>query len=323
MYSKDEMILWSMIYSITKDIGKIEVFALSSKILFKLFKFSLEREINIFKCSHSEKIKLIDEIGEGNEYEKIKNFFGDFQFFNQLKKQIKIENKLIIEKGIQTITFLDKKYPKFLKNFDDPPFVIYYKGSFPMERNLKNSLAVVGTRNPQDENINLFTYSVIKRLKDKNAYNISGLALGCDTISHKISLKLDVKNIVVLGQGLGTEVYPKENEELLNEIIKRKGVVISEIPPSLKVKGVYLLRRNRLQTYLSEGICVLETGDKGGTITTLKYAFKIGKNVYIRKIEKHYNEYILRNLNKIKFINCGKEIDYYIKRKLERDLKLF
>ena len=85
--------------------------------------------------------------------------------------------------------------------------------------------------------------------------------------------------------------------ELANEILEKGGTIISEIPPSLKVKGIYLLQRNRLQVYLTEELLILETGKKGGTITTLKVAFSEKKRIYIRNIKINQTIFNMKNIS--------------------------
>lgn len=309
MYSKNDMILWSMIGSMVINIGKIDVLAFSPEYLFRVFKKSSELGINILNGNYNEVLEVINTLKDGAEKERLKVFFSDFKMLKTLRKQIDEEKKLMDEKDIKFITYFCSNYPKKLKECKTPPFVLYYMGKELDENDLYNSICIVGTRKPQDNSIEGFTEEIIKNMKKDLKYNISGLALGCDFIGHKISLKYGVKNIAILGQGLGSEIYPEEHVVLANEILEKGGTIISEIPPSLKVKGIYLLQRNRLQVYLTEELLILETGKKGGTITTLKVAFSEKKRIYIRNIKIDQTIFNMKNISKVTFINSYSDIN--------------
>ncbi len=304
------MILWSMVSSMVINIGKIEVLAFSSNYLFKIFKKSSEMGINLFTSSYSEKIEIINMLKDGSEKEKLKVFFGDFQMIRNLKLQLLEEKKIIEKKQIKISTYYCPDYPKKLREVKTPPYVLYYKGVLPKDKELKTAISIVGTRYPEDLSVVQFTEEIVEYLKKSVEYNVSGLAKGCDFIGHQITLKKGLKNIAVLGQGLGGEVYPSENKMLAEEIIEKKGAIISEIPPSLGVKGVYLLRRNRIQVYLAEEVFVLESGKKGGTITTIKNAFEEQKKVYIRNLKRNYSIFNLKNIKKVTFISNSSDMEY-------------
>lgn len=309
MYSKDDMILWSMMSSMVVNIGKIEILAFSPDCLFKVFKNSSEMGINVFREDYKRVLEVIEILKESMEKEKIKNFFGDFRLLKSLKNQIENEKKIMKENEIKLMTYFCPGYPEKIRKCKNPPFVLYYKGNDLENNDLNKSISIVGTRKPQEKGAIEFTEMLIKHLKNEIKYNISGLALGCDTIGHKITLEYGIKNIAVLGQGLGNKIYPKENNELAKTIIKKGGLLISEVPPSVKVKGIYLLQRNRLQAYLTNELLVLESGKKGGTITTLKAAFSEKRRVYVRNIKVNHTIFNMRNIAKVTFISSYSDID--------------
>ena len=309
MYSKDDMILWSMMSSMVVNVGKIEILAFSPDNIFKVFKNSSEMGINVFKEEHKRVLEVIDILREGIEKEKIKSFFGNFRLLKNLKNQVENEKKIMDENKLKMLTYFCPNYPEKLRACKNPPFVLYYKGDELKNCDLDNSIAIVGARKPEAEGVFEFTDELIRSFKKNLKYNISGLALGCDTIGHRITLKYGIKNIAILGQGLGTDTYPKENFSLAQEILDKGGILMSEIPPSLKVKGAYLLQRNRLQAYLTNELLILESGKKGGTITTLKAAFSEKRRVYVRNIKVNHTIFNMRNITKVTFVNSYSDID--------------
>lgn len=316
MYSMEEMIGWSILYSETRKIGKIEILEYSSEKLFRLFKKSQEMNINIFEDA-IEKKKLFDIFSKESSIKNLENFLNKKRNIKILKIKIENEIKILEERNIKYITYNSPEYPQDLKKFRTPPFVLYYRGEF-MYSNIEKNMTLVGTRKPEEENKD-FLKEVIKYLKKEDLNVVSGLARGCDELSHKMTLAEGIRNIAILGQGLGQNIYPKENENLAKEIIEKGGVLVSEIPPSFTPKGIYFLQRNRIQSYLSKKICIIESGKKGGTIYTLKVSLQEKKDIFIKDSEKNKKIISERNKGRVYFI---KKVDEFDKNKAE-NLKLF
>lgn len=316
MYSIEEMIGWSILYSETKKIGKIEILEYSPEKLFRLFKKSQEMNVNIFEDLNNKK-KVFDIFSKEESIKKLENFLSKKRNVKKLKEKVEKEKEIIKKEKIGYITYNSPEYPQELKKFRTPPFVLYYKGKFICE-NIEKMMALVGTREPEEDNEE-FLKEVIKYLKKENLYVVSGLAKGCDELSHKMTLLEGIKNIAILGQGLFGDIYPKENEKLAKEIIKKGGVLISEIPPSYSPKAIYFLQRNRIQSYLSKKICVIESGKKGGTAFTLKVSLQEKKDIYIKDSKKNRKILSERNQEKVFFV---KKTEDFRREKIE-NLKLF
>lgn len=102
---------------------------------------------------------------------------------------------------------------------------------------------------------------------------------GIDTAAHIGALEENGKTIAVLGSSL-TNIFPKENIKLFNEIIEKGGLVISEYPPLTEASSKRFLERNRLVSAISIGVLVIEAAYRSGTSVTCKYAFEQGKDVF-------------------------------------------
>lgn len=321
LYSDEEMLLWSIIGALTTPISKFETLKFSPNILFKFFKFSLKYNINVFKNDYKNLIYLIDCLDSEKEKVKLKLFFLDKNNFDSLNKQLKKEKYLMETNNIKYYTYFSKNYPLKIKNYKIPPFVLYYIGNFPSENTLQYSLSIVGSRLIEDYSSNYnFLEQLIKKSNDEIIYNVSGLASGCDTIGHILTMKYDIKNIAILGYGLASDIYPKENLELSNLILKKDGLLLSELPPSSNIKPIYLLQRNRLQIYLSNYLLVLETTPKGGTIKTIKFAFQENKLVFIRKTSKNYALITKSNKSKLHFITNYSDIKKICNKTIKKTL---
>lgn len=192
------------------------------------------------------------------------------------------------EKGIGIISLMDERYPALLMNIDDPPTALFYKGNYKAILN-KKTVAIIGTRNPSDKGKSVaFRFGQIFAEKDYTI--VSGLAVGCDSFAHKGCLSSNGDTIAVLPCGLDM-VVPASNKNLSDEIIKNNGCLVSEYPIGTKPINAYYVRRDRIQSGLSQIVLVAETTLDSGTINTMNFALK-----YKRKLACYNHPIELRNI---------------------------
>lgn len=232
---------------------------ISRKTILKSFRLSSDME-----CT-------IDVIAEAVDRAGMEN--GRVKKFSDLEIQEAIEKAdQIIEdcqkNDIAITTYLDKEYPKKLMTISDAPTILYYKGDIQCLNEL-NSVAIIGTRQPTD-----YGMRIAKNLGasfGKRSYVVvSGLALGCDTGGHEGCLEVNGKTVAVMAGGLD-KVYPAKNKKLAERILEQGGALISEYPPYTDAFKNFFVERDRLQSGLSDGVLVVETGEKGGTLHTAQY----------------------------------------------------
>ncbi|WP_338976449.1 DNA-protecting protein DprA [Fusobacterium nucleatum] len=285
MYSKEELLIFSFINS-NYDIS-------IQNLTYKIFNFSNKENINFFKLNRIEKIEFLKSFFSEDNIEKILNIFDRINLY-------KIEVEKIIknceEKNIKIFYYSYENYPKNLINIKESPYIIFVKGNLPIDEELEKSFAIVGTRKPSKEGIN-FAGDIGSYLSKNNIYNISGLALGIDTVGHNMSLQ---KTGAILGQGLDLEIYPRENIKLAEMILENNGFLLSELIPQTEISLFSLIKRDRLQSALTSGIIIAETGIKGGTVNTFKYAREQKKKIFISEINKEFIEKYKKNLIIIK-----------------------
>ena len=285
MYSKEELLIFSFINS-NYDIS-------IQNLTYKIFNFSNKENINFFKLNRIEKIEFLKSFFSENNMEKILNIFDRINLY-------KIEVEKIIknceEKNIKIFYYSYENYPKNLINIKESPYIIFVKGNLPIDEELEKSFAIVGTRKPSKEGIN-FAGDIGSYLSKNNIYNISGLALGIDTVGHNMSLQ---KTGAILGQGLDLEIYPRENIKLAEMILENNGFLLSELIPQTEISLFSLIKRDRLQSALTSGIIIAETSIKGGTVNTFKYARDQKKKIFISDINKEFIEKYRKDLIVIK-----------------------
>ncbi|NLM03838.1 MAG: DNA-protecting protein DprA [Clostridiales bacterium] len=236
----------------------------------------------------------------GITYETIldfKFFFGELEEIWDVNEnhlyQVLPNNKKIVERILRTrnkdflqriinddkkdysiITILDESYPKKLKNIYNPPYVLYIIG----DKSIKSPLiAIVGARKSTAYG-RWAAKKFAKELADWDIGVISGLALGIDAEGHKGALTGDGYTIAVLGCGID-QCYPKSNYNLYCEI-REKGSIISEYPPGVEPLKHHFPARNRIISGLSDGVIVIEAGERSGTLITVQHALDQGKDIY-------------------------------------------
>ena len=299
MYSKEELLIFSFINS-NYDIS-------IQNLTYKIFNFSNKENINFFKLNRIEKIEFLKSFFSQDNIEKILSVFDKLTLY-------KIEAEKIIknceEKNIKIFYYSYENYPKNLIDIKESPYVIFVKGNLPSNKELEKSFAIVGTRKPSKEGID-FARDIGQYLSKNSIYNISGLALGIDTIGHNMSLQ---KTGAILGQGLDLEIYPRENIKLAEKILENKGFLLSELIPQTEISLFSLIKRDRLQSALTSGIVIAETGIKGGTVNTFKYAREQKKKIFVSDINKEFIEKYRKDLIVIK-----NSLDF--ERKLKNNLE--
>lgn len=180
------------------------------------------------------------------------------------------------EVKIDIIKYEDEKYPEQLRKIKNPPKQLYVKGNV---ENLKGcGIAVIGTRN-----CTMYGRRMCKifsmNLSGYNLNIISGLAKGIDTCAHKSCMDAKGKTIAVLPSGFN-KVFPSENEDLLDEILKKGGTIVTEYPPDFEKTSNSCRERNRIIAGLAIGTLVIEAGKHSGTSITVRNTNEQGKKAF-------------------------------------------
>lgn len=173
-------------------------------------------------------------------------------------------------------TIDDDIYPEILKNIYNPPKKIYYKGNLKLLKE-KKKIAIVGTRNNSSYGA-LCCEKIVKDLIAEDIVIISGFARGIDSIAHRICIENNGKTIAVVASGLDI-VYPSSNVNLWKKI-EENGLILSEYEYGTKPFRVNFPQRNRIIAGLSEGVIVIESKEKGGSLVTANIALDEGRDVY-------------------------------------------
>lgn len=152
----------------------------------------------------------------------------------------------------------DDDFPKIAGKIPpaDHPVVLFYKGDIKLIGTQNNNVAVIGVLTPLGD-VEQREREVVKMLVNKGITIVSGLALGCDSISHDETLRNNGKTVAVLPSPLN-DIMPKSNLRLANEILDNGGLLVTEyyepITSKYELSSRYV-KRDRLQAMFSK--CVL------------------------------------------------------------------
>ncbi len=188
--------------------------------------------------------------------------------FNKIRHRIQ-------ELGVRVVTWDDEDYPRHLRSIDQPPPVLYLRGT--LEETDHWAVAIVGTRR-----ITAYGRQVTEQLATTLAQNgvtvISGLARGVDSVAHQAALNAGGRTIAVLGSGVD-HIYPPENRQLAERMIAQ-GAIISDYALGTPPDGANFPPRNRIISGLSMAVVVVEAGRKSGALITAQFAADQGREVY-------------------------------------------
>lgn len=238
---------------------------------------------------HYESVENIFEEKENNLKELIEKKFK-FKLDDFSKNEILDKAQNIIKKSeeheIKILSLFDKEYPFNLKQIDNPPYILYYKGDLTKLR--RNCVSIVGTRTPTNES-KKYAFDIASKLSALNITVVSGMAKGIDTEAHLGAISSLVNTAAVLGNGIDI-VYPSENLRVYNKLIE-SGIVLSEFEVERKPDRMNFPRRNRIISGLSYATIMVEAPSKSGALITVDFALNQGREVYIAPYDEKLKEY--------------------------------
>ncbi len=174
--------------------------------------------------------------------------------------------------GGRLIAACESEYPRALAALNDAPPLISVIGHPHLLS--KTMIAMVGARNGSANGIR-FTTTLARDLADAGLVVASGLARGIDAAAHKGSM--DGGTVAVMAGGVDI-VYPKENQEIYDDISHR-GALISEMRLGVKPQARHFPNRNRIVSGLAVAVVVIEATLRSGSLITARLAGEQGRDV--------------------------------------------
>ena len=166
---------------------------------------------------------------------------------------------------IRCLTLTDEDYPSRLRECDDAPLVLYYRGN--ADLNALKIINIVGTRHAtaygQDICIR-FLEELAAMLPE--VLVVSGLAYGIDIHAHRAALANHLNTIGVLAHRLD-RIYPSAHRKTAIEMLEQGGL-LTEFMSGTNPDRQNFVRRNRIVAGMSDATIVVESADKGGALIT-------------------------------------------------------
>lgn len=179
--------------------------------------------------------------------------------------------------GITPLTMNDTRYPSRLRECDDAPLMLFYKGT--ADLNSARVLSIVGTRHCTS-----YGQDLIRRFCDDlrqicpDVLIISGLAYGVDICAHRNALRSGFYTAAVLAHGLDT-IYPSSHRDTAREMLTHGGL-ITEFLTGTNADKVNFVRRNRIVAGMADATLLVESASHGGGLITTGIAQSYGRDVF-------------------------------------------
>jgi len=189
--------------------------------------------------------------------------------------RVQREYNKLIERDIRFISCESSGFPKKLTYLPDMPKGIFYQGRLPDAKRL--SIAIIGARNCTSYGREI-AGDFARQLAANDIQVISGLARGIDVSAHKGALLGGGDTFGVLGCGINI-CYPREHIEVF-ENMKSVGGIISEYGIGIPPDAWRFPMRNRIISGLSDGIFIVEAGERSGALITAYMGLEQGKDIF-------------------------------------------
>lgn len=170
---------------------------------------------------------------------------------------------------IQCIVFNDERYPSRLRECEDAPLALFYRGNASLDS--LRVVAMVGTRHATSYGENLCT-SFVRDLKElcPDVLIVSGLAYGIDIHAHRAALQYGFSTVGVLAHGLD-RIYPASHRKTAISMMDQGGL-LTEFMSGTNPDRQNFVKRNRIVAGMSDVTVVVESAAKGGALITADLA---------------------------------------------------
>ena len=244
----------------------------------KLILFSSVDPVDIFwqgEVLRNGAVDTYQKIIKGSSYLKISDFP---QIRNRaINANVEYLKSEIIAANAQFISSEDFDWPVSCQDLSAPPIGLIIKGERKLLTQLSKSISIVGSRRPTNYGLSVANQLATDASKQEIVV-ISGGAYGIDSAAHQATLMAGGKTLAVLAGGVNN-LYPLENRQMFSKIAE-KGLLISEVMPSVKTMPARFLNRNRLIAALSKTTVVVEAEFVSGSIRTARDAAEIFRPVF-------------------------------------------
>ncbi len=196
---------------------------------------------------------------------------------DEARKRAEVEMEYDQRYGIEPLCMNDDRYPQRLKECDDAPLVLFYKGNANL--NQQRVINIVGTRRctPYGEDLIRRFITDLKQLSPR-VLIVSGLAYGVDINAHRQALANGYETVAVLAHGLDN-LYPSRHRETALRMTEQGGL-LTEFLTQTNADKINFVRRNRIVAGMSDACILVESAAKGGGLITTDISQAYGRDVF-------------------------------------------
>lgn len=186
-------------------------------------------------------------------------------------------NDYLLREKVELISFLNASYPTALKELEQFPPLLHYRGCIePLNEGLP-IFGVVGSRKITDYGQKV-SLALGRFLGAYKVPVISGLAYGVDYEVHRGVLMAGGFPVAVLANGLD-KIYPKAHHAI-GQKIATSGLLLTEEFLYSDIAAYKFPIRNRIISGLSDAIIVVEAEKNSGSLITAQHGLEQGKQVF-------------------------------------------
>jgi DNA processing protein len=170
---------------------------------------------------------------------------------------------------IGCLTPADKEYPNRLRDCDDAPIALFFKGD--TDLNCRRIISIVGTREATDYG-KRFCEQFLRDLQAlcPDVLVVSGLAYGIDVCAHRSAMAVGLPTLAVLAHGLD-RIYPYTHRRTAVDMLGRGGL-LTEYPHLTAPDRFNFVARNRIVAGMADATLVVESAERGGSLITAELA---------------------------------------------------
>ena len=155
---------------------------------------------------------------------------------------------------IQCLCHADTGYPSRLRECDDAPLMLFYKGNTDLNRS--HVINMVGTRHCTEYGKDICRHFVAELARlCPDVLIVSGLAYGVDIHSHRAALDNRLDTVGVLAHGLD-QIYPRMHRDTAVQMVSHGGLLTEFISRTNDDK-VNFVRRNRIVAGMADATIVV------------------------------------------------------------------
>lgn len=196
---------------------------------------------------------------------------------DEAKARAEAELEFCQKHGILPLPMNDEHYPARLRECDDAPLMLFYRGN--ADLNQQRVINIVGTRH-----CTAYGKDVISRfVRDLKSLCpqlliVSGLAYGVDINAHRAALENGYETVGVLAHGLD-QIYPPRHRETAVKMISQGGL-LTEFFTQTNADKVNFVRRNRIVAGMSDACILVESAAHGGGLITARLSRDYNRDVF-------------------------------------------